>query len=84
MSRKGNCYDNAPVESFFGTLKTELVHHRHYQTREEAARDQRVHRPLLQPAAAASASRLPVAGCLHATVHAAAKGGVSVRHGVHY
>ncbi len=30
MSRKGNCYDNAPVESFFGTLKTELVfHHRH-------------------------------------------------------
>lgn len=39
MSRKGNCYDNAPVESFFGTLKTELVHHRHYQTRAEAARE---------------------------------------------
>lgn len=36
MSRKGNCYDNAPVESFFGTLKTELVHHRRYQTRAEA------------------------------------------------
>jgi putative transposase len=39
MSRKGNCYDNAPVESFFGTLKTELVHHRRYQTRAEAARE---------------------------------------------
>jgi len=39
MSRKGNCYDNAPVESFWGTLKTELVHHRHYQTRAEAARE---------------------------------------------
>lgn len=39
MSRKGNCYDNAPVESFFGTLKTELVHHRRYQTRTEAARE---------------------------------------------
>ena len=39
MSRKGNCYDNAPVESFFGTLKTELVHHRRYRTREEAARE---------------------------------------------
>jgi transposase InsO family protein len=30
MSRKANCYDNAPMESFFHTLKTELVHHRHY------------------------------------------------------
>jgi hypothetical protein len=39
MSRKGNCYDNAPVESFFSTLKTELVHHRRYHTREEAARE---------------------------------------------
>ncbi len=39
MSRKGNCYDNAPVESFWGTLKTELVHHRRYQTREEARRE---------------------------------------------
>jgi putative transposase len=39
MSRKGDCYDNAPMESFFHTLKTELVHHRHYATREEAARD---------------------------------------------
>ncbi len=36
MSRKGNCYDNAPVESFWGTLKNELVHHRRYQTRAAA------------------------------------------------
>ncbi|MGY4627052.1 transposase InsO family protein [Bradyrhizobium sp. USDA 4486] len=39
MSRKGDCYDNAPIESFFHTLKTELVHHRHYETLEEATRD---------------------------------------------
>lgn len=39
MSRKGNCYDNAPIESFWGTLKTELVHHRRYQTRVEAVRE---------------------------------------------
>ena len=39
MSRKGNCYDNAPMESFWGTLKSELVHHRHYITREEAIKD---------------------------------------------
>jgi transposase InsO family protein len=31
MTRKGNCYDNAPIESFFHTLKTELVHHRTMQ-----------------------------------------------------
>jgi transposase InsO family protein len=36
MSRKGNCYDNAVIESFFGTLKTELVHHENYATREVA------------------------------------------------
>jgi len=39
MSRKGNCYDNAPMESFWGTLKNELVHHRRYATREEAVRE---------------------------------------------
>jgi putative transposase len=39
MSRKADCYDNAPMESFFHTLKTELVHHRHYPTRAEATRD---------------------------------------------
>ena len=36
MSRRGNCWDNAPVESFFATLKTELVYHRRYRTRAEA------------------------------------------------
>jgi putative transposase len=39
MSGKGNCYDNAPMESFWGTLKQELVHHRHYGSRLEAIRD---------------------------------------------
>jgi putative transposase len=39
MSGRGNCYDNAPVESFFGTLKTELVHHAVYWTRQEAMTD---------------------------------------------
>ena len=39
MSRPGNCYDNAVVESFFGTLKTELVHRRRYRTRAEARAD---------------------------------------------
>jgi putative transposase len=36
MSRPGNCYDNAVVESFFGTLKSELVHRTRYRTRAEA------------------------------------------------
>ncbi len=36
MSRKGNCYDNAPAESFFSTLKNELIHLRRFKTREEA------------------------------------------------
>lgn len=39
MSRKGDCWDNAPMESFFHTLKTELVHHRDYQTRNQARAD---------------------------------------------
>lgn len=36
MSRKGNCWDNAPMESFFATLKKELVHRVQYQTRSQA------------------------------------------------
>ena len=36
MSRKGNCWDNAVSESFFHTLKTELVHHCQFKTREHA------------------------------------------------
>ena len=38
MSRTGDCYDNAAVESFFKTLKAELVYHEHYATREQARR----------------------------------------------
>jgi putative transposase len=36
MSRAGNCYDNAPMESFFASLKKELVHHERYLTIEAA------------------------------------------------
>ena len=39
MSRKGDCWDNAVVESFFSTLKSERVHHRLYRSRAEARRD---------------------------------------------
>ncbi|MDZ7803158.1 IS3 family transposase [Thiohalophilus sp.] len=38
MSRKGECLDNAVAESFFGTLKTELVDHEDYRTKDEAKR----------------------------------------------
>jgi putative transposase len=36
MSRSGNCYDNAAMESLFGTIKAELIHHQTYRTRQEA------------------------------------------------
>jgi len=36
MSRKGNCWDNAPMESFMATLKTELIHHQDFHTLQEA------------------------------------------------
>ena len=36
MSRKGDCYDNAPMESFFSSMKTELVHRTQFRTRREA------------------------------------------------
>jgi len=39
MSRRGNCYDNAPMESFWGTIKQELIHQRHYISRAEAKRE---------------------------------------------
>ena len=39
MSRRGNCYDNAPVESFFSTLKRERIHRRQYTTRAAARTD---------------------------------------------
>lgn len=36
MSRRGNCYDNAPMESFWGSLKNELLHHGRFATRAQA------------------------------------------------
>ena len=39
MSRKGNCYDNAVMESFFATLKQERVYHHHYQSHQQARHD---------------------------------------------
>lgn len=39
MSRTGDVYDNAPMESFFASLKMELIHHRRYRTRQEARSD---------------------------------------------
>ena len=36
MSRKGNCWDNAVAESFFKTMKTEMIYHRKFATRQEA------------------------------------------------
>jgi putative transposase len=39
MSRKGDCWDNAPMESFWGTLKNKLVHHRKFETRKQAKQE---------------------------------------------
>ena len=39
MSRAGDCWDNAAIESLFGTIKSEMVHHRDYQTRAQARAD---------------------------------------------
>jgi len=39
MSRKGNCYDNAPIESFRGILKNEPLHQCRFSTRQEAMRE---------------------------------------------
>ena len=39
MSRKGNCYDNACAETFFSTIKCEMLYHKSYKTREDARRD---------------------------------------------
>ena len=50
MSRKANCWENAPKESFFGTLKTELVHYREYPDRDTARRELFAYRRLLHRA----------------------------------
>lgn len=39
MSRKGNCWDNAPMESFWGKMKQEWLNDFHFKTREEAKRE---------------------------------------------
>ena len=39
MSRKGNCWDSAPMESFWGLLKNELVHHRRFVSRAQARQE---------------------------------------------
>lgn len=63
MSRKGNCWDNACVESFFGTLKKELIHDRRYlNARGGRAGDLRVHRSVLQSGASPLDPRLPFTG----------------------
>src|SRR3954454_6260059 len=52
MSRRGNCLDCAPMESFFASLKKEHVHHVRFRTRGGEGGGVRVRRDLLQPAAA--------------------------------
>ena len=48
MSRKANCYDNAFIESFFSSLKYELVYHHRFATRAQARTGHlRLHRDLL-------------------------------------
>ena len=60
MSRRGNCWDNAAVESFFATLKTELIHHTDYHSPAQAkGRDLRVHRGVLKSATSPLDPRLP-------------------------
>lgn len=39
MSGSGNCFDNAPMESFWGIIKQQLINHRHYRSRREAIKD---------------------------------------------
>ncbi len=85
MSRQGNCYDNAPGESFRGTLKTELVHHRRYHTRAEAECEIMEYIDLFDNRQRRQA-RLgySVTGGVHATVHAATASRVNLTHGVHF
>jgi len=58
MSAKGNCYDIAAAESFFATLKRELVGGDVYRTRADARCTDRVHRGVLQPPTNARLARL--------------------------
>lgn len=55
MSGRGNCYDNAVAESFFSSLKNELVNHCSFKTRDESQDGRlRVHRSVLQSPTPAS------------------------------
>ena len=61
MSRRGDCWDNAAMESFFSTLKRERVYRRQYATRDQGPgprRRVRLHRTVLQSAASAFDARL--------------------------
>jgi transposase InsO family protein len=61
MSRKGNCWDNAPTESWFNSFKNERVHGVRFETRAEMkAEGVRVHRGVLQPEAPSLNPRLQV------------------------
>ena len=63
MSRKGNCLDNSPMESFFHTLKVERVHHRVYPTQGRSATGSvRLHRGLLQFTPPTFRDRIPFTG----------------------
>ncbi len=73
MSRKGDCWDNAPTESFFNTLKTERVYRTRYLTRAEAGRDLFEYiECFLQPEAIALIARVSHAGCFSRGMDAAA------------
>jgi len=58
MSRSGNVWDNAAMESFFSSLKTERIDRRTYRTRDEAKADVRLHRAFLQSKTPALDDRL--------------------------
>ena len=78
MSRKGNCYDNAPMESFWGTIKNELDSSLPLQNQRGGNQgDRRVHRDLLQQAKAPEETRLPVAGSIREAVLCREDGGLS-------
>ena len=77
MSRRGNCYDNAVVESFFSTLKNELLHDRDYHSRDEVQADvfefievfynrQRLHQTLgyVSPVQFEATNLVPIRSCL--------------------
>lgn len=85
MSRKGNCYDNAPVESIWGTLKNELVHHRRYETRADAAHEIMEYIDLFYNRQRRQARLGYLSPAAYATtVHAATARRMNVTYGVHF